>query len=389
MKKNILLFLIIQLVNYSCKLTSQEIKIVGEPKEIMIDLKSPVERNLLGAVDIKEIIRLETSPESVIGSVRQIKVCDELLFILDEAQKKVLVFNINGNFLNSIGKPGKGPGELIIPLDFDLIPKEKEIAILDNMKRRILIFDYKGQFLYSIHHKLRVTNIAYKNKEFWLFSGKTENTEYGNYELFCIDMTGKILKKSFKIKENLLNTGFGSMQGHNIFWHKKDKLFFCHMFDYNIYNITENKIIKYSSFNFGKNNISEKTTNRLITDRAFSDKMAIEPSKFIWGFYSFQETDNYYFLWIGGGLTHYYLYYSINNEKFKQVPAASPFDPFGRSRTVSTYNNMFINFMYAHDLVKNRNKIMSMLNNKNHMEILNDIKETDNPVLLLVTPDFN
>lgn len=388
MKINKVVISFFTLLVCSCNSNSQEIKISGEPKNIEINLKSPVERTLLGAVDIQEIIRLETSPESIIGNRKKVMVNDEKIFILDGIQKIIFVFNIEGHFLNSIGGVDRGPKGFILPMDFDFIEDKQEIAVLDNRKKSIMVFNFEGEFLYEIEHNLRATNLAYKDNGFWLFSGKMENSEYGDYELYFIDMAGKVKKSSFKINEDFLNTSFGSLQGHDIFWHLNDKLFFCHMFDNNLYELMDNKVRKYAYLDFGKNNIPDEISYRLITDITYFNKVSLLPSDFVWGISSLEEINDYIFLWIGGGFTHYFIYYSKKSNIYKQVPAVSPFDPLVHCRPFANYNNMFVNIIRAHEIVENRSEINNLILNDQYIKILNDVKENDNPVIFLTKPNF-
>jgi hypothetical protein len=89
------------------------------------------------------IIPLETTAESLIGSVNSLEFYNETIFVLDNTQSKaVFAFDINGNFIRRYGAVGRGPGEYISPLSFTVNELSEEIYILDHHK--LIVFSLDG-----------------------------------------------------------------------------------------------------------------------------------------------------------------------------------------------------------------------------------------------------
>jgi len=69
---------------------------------------------------------------------------DEIL-LLDEGNCRVLKFDRDGNYIQTIGRKGQGPGEFEDPLQIHLDSKD-QIYVYDNGRRNIQVFDNDGNF---------------------------------------------------------------------------------------------------------------------------------------------------------------------------------------------------------------------------------------------------
>lgn len=74
------------------------------------------------------------------------------IYILEVKEGRIKKFDKNGNFILSIGRRGQGPGELNYPRDF-IITKDKKIFVADDENGRIDVFNIEGLFLYSFNVK--------------------------------------------------------------------------------------------------------------------------------------------------------------------------------------------------------------------------------------------
>ncbi len=83
---------------------------------------------------------------------------DNLIYILDTGNHRVQVFDLTGKFKRTIGRRGKGPGDLLMPTSFCL-DKNNNIIVADAINYRIQAFNFKGKYLYSYRLKGFITDI--------------------------------------------------------------------------------------------------------------------------------------------------------------------------------------------------------------------------------------
>ena len=132
-----------------------------------------------------QYIPLETDSNCIIGHIDKMLANNNRLYILDKnGAKKLFVFDLNGKFIQSIGKQGKGPDEYIQLVDFSVNEEKGEIVLLDNY-REILVFDLQGRFIKS--KQLSRTNFfqnlcCYKNDYYLSTSNLIGNAD--KYSIF-------------------------------------------------------------------------------------------------------------------------------------------------------------------------------------------------------------
>ncbi len=78
------------------------------------------------------------------------------IYVTDSRINSVLVFDTDYNYLRSIGTPGVGDGELNFPVDTEIIARNDggttvyDVFVADQSNHRIQIFDTEGNFLETI-----------------------------------------------------------------------------------------------------------------------------------------------------------------------------------------------------------------------------------------------
>lgn len=69
----------------------------------------------------------------------------ERIFILDNIEPHIKVFSRNGNYVNSFGEKGQGPGEMQNPQYIQITP-DKELMVYDSRNRRFTFFSLMGNY---------------------------------------------------------------------------------------------------------------------------------------------------------------------------------------------------------------------------------------------------
>lgn len=96
------------------------------------------------------IIKLETTPQSLIGRINKIVVQDEYIFIADtELSKALFIFDRKGKFLGKVGDRGEGPTEYYDVSDFTIDVDQGKIILLDLTGRKLNFYTLEGRFLHS------------------------------------------------------------------------------------------------------------------------------------------------------------------------------------------------------------------------------------------------
>ena len=104
--------------------------------------------NVLDKMYPLEVIVLETTDESLLGSVDKLVEANGNYYVLDHMRKCVLVFDGTGKFLYRVGKVGQGPGEYSALSDFIVDEKTGCLYLLANSST-VYAYDHVGNFLWK------------------------------------------------------------------------------------------------------------------------------------------------------------------------------------------------------------------------------------------------
>lgn len=115
------------------------VAVVKNPKEPMYgeDVFSLEEELSIGEA--------EGPAEYMFSQIRSVAVDDEeRIYVLDEKEAHVKVFDLNGKYIRTIGRKGQGPGELQLPL-FVYVTGQNELVVED-FTSRLAFFSLEGKF---------------------------------------------------------------------------------------------------------------------------------------------------------------------------------------------------------------------------------------------------
>lgn len=117
---------------------------------VTLDLSESVSEtlNVLDRMYPLEVIALETTDESLLGSVDKLIESNGNYYVLDYMRRCVLVFDGTGKFLRRVGKVGQGPGEYPELSDFIVDEKTGYLYLLTSSST-VYAYDHIGNFLWK------------------------------------------------------------------------------------------------------------------------------------------------------------------------------------------------------------------------------------------------
>ena len=160
------------------------VKNPGEPLygEILLDLEGDLS------------IGREDDDNYVFYRVRNIDVDDQgNICVLEGGNCRLQKFDRTGQYLQTIGKKGQGPGEFESPSRL-LLDKENNIYISERRKRKIHMFNSKGEFVKSILLSNTTTSFSIDPDESIFGIANIRTEEESNRCIVKMDPKGKIIK---------------------------------------------------------------------------------------------------------------------------------------------------------------------------------------------------
>lgn len=348
------------------------------------DIKIDVENidEFIGLDDIFsdiDIIPLQTTKESIIGSYKEFKVFNGLYYIRDAQQNCVFVFDRNGELIFSSKKlQGKGPNEYYNCGHYTIERNTGNILILDMPLRIIMEYNLNGDFVSKVTFPNEFVGIIAFEKlceNIYAFYFN-ENTPATNESIMIFDTKqNKIVKKVGTYPEKYLhvitnNTPFYSLNDTIIFNYSFPSLFTYYIDPLN-YELKEKRRYDFGNFNFNPNilqkNIDKKNHKALIND--YYNRYAIvfnklENNKFVLVSFFLKHS---YIAFYNKSSNDIYIKYNLNGSNKQLLPPDAIDDDY--AYLLSSSENL-------------KHVVSDSLLNDNDRKILEKIKITDNMVIV-------
>lgn len=181
-----------------------------------------------------ELVKLETTDNSLLSSISKSYLGDSLIFI--KSSHELFLFNRDGKFMHKISNIGNGPEEYARLSDFDVNESMKEIYVLDKSQQKIIVYNYQGEYLKTYPIDFWAIKVIIEgNDKLFLYSGN-EDSPSNNHRINSIE-TSTISNKLFQIdsrKKNYLHIN----SSQNFYWNKEE-IYFFEAFNDTVYNLTK------------------------------------------------------------------------------------------------------------------------------------------------------
>lgn len=201
------------------------------------------------------IVSLETNDNSLISNINRLVIHDDTLFVFDDRLNEVLIFDINGHFINKIHDIGEGPTEYIQLTDLGIDTQKRRIILSCDRPEKIMYYTYDGKFLDEFKLLNYVDELSIDGNCLYGYKYDVK----GNVNIPIYDRTTMKLIKTLKLNlgksikmqtsGNVFRFGKGNMMT------KSNDIYFTRQFDNSIYTIENEGICRKYNIDFGKYNL--------------------------------------------------------------------------------------------------------------------------------------
>lgn len=101
-------------------------------------------------VDSIESISLETTDSCLIGGIKDLAISGDELFVFDEQQQTIWIFDRKGKYLNKVCRKGDGPGEYAQISQFEYDDKNNQLVVLHSSGNKLLFYTPEGKYLKTV-----------------------------------------------------------------------------------------------------------------------------------------------------------------------------------------------------------------------------------------------
>lgn len=133
-----------------CKPEEEVTKIMENGIEVIVNRLEPYKiKKASTEMQLQKELSIDTEnfKDEDIISIRSIEADSvENIYILDDMLRKIIIFDKKGNFLGTIGREGKGPGEFQMPVNL-IINSKDEIIVFDSLNHKFSFFKKDGALI--------------------------------------------------------------------------------------------------------------------------------------------------------------------------------------------------------------------------------------------------
>jgi hypothetical protein len=310
-------------------------------------------------------ITLATGDEYLIGKINKISIESDKIYVLDKQNFTIVIFDINGNYLNHLKRQGNGPGEYLDIADFTIV--DSTIIVLSRVMRKILVYSQNLNYIKNYQLDDFYDYCYYFEKKILLCSNYSNDTHY-NIRIY--DMETRKIEKSFL--PFTINQNFSSsIIPFNLTF--DDDLLITQQYDYNIYNLRQNSLTTICKLDFNTKDKIPDNFQNIGFDKLYRDLAQLSVVKRI---NCINKINNCFYI----TYIHDYAPHISKISLSKDVNSTLKLElndkfPFIFASILGFHKNYLTGYMHAADVLIFDNKFSS---DKTQSGFLN---EDDNPVL--------
>lgn len=178
-------------------------KIKNQNTGTIINLNKNIQNHIKYSyfTDSISYIPLETNDSCLIAKVKDIQMTDSFIFVLDQKQPVIFVFNQNGQFVNKIDRQGQGPGEYGWITQFYYNKHRNSISVCSAAGScKIIEYNINGDFINEFYTNYFVGDLyQFPNGDYLL--SRIGRTDKPKTALILCDSKGSIKKEILSYKK--------------------------------------------------------------------------------------------------------------------------------------------------------------------------------------------
>ena len=164
----------------SCKkCNNKEVETPGLEIKIPNPISVPVE-NLISDY---EIIKLETTENSLFGEILQIFGMRDKLYVIDRNLTSVFIYSIQGKYLGKINNRGNGPAEYVNIGSFETDKINNRLLLTDSFSKRLFVYDEMGNLQETIPLDFTPNLIASDVSNRFIHLNSSSESKYANKDM--------------------------------------------------------------------------------------------------------------------------------------------------------------------------------------------------------------
>lgn len=338
-------------------------------------------------------IKLELTPNSIIGNYDKILFKNDTIFILEKSnsQQSIFAFNMKGKFLFKVDEKGNGPGEYIQIDDFYVDSKGKYIGVLSNSK--ILKYNFNGEFIGDFNFKDDfIKEIEFKNNDLFIYKAPYCDTK-SCYSFGVFDIKkGSMLFEDYPQVQEISHFPYNK---GDYLTSNSENVFVNFLYNDTIYTTNKEHLEPRYFLDFGEYKLPQNEFNKLIFNREGFSVDKLYENKYVgFGLDKFSISDNFLFLLFIKDMKSYSVIYSLKNKNKKVYTGSFYQKKFLMGSGMNVVNgNTFCSVVKINDAlrikeedeqdgIKDPNKKFDNLRIEKY-NFLKNLKTNDNNVLVL------
>lgn len=197
-------------------------------------------------------VQLDTIKAAQYGAITSITVLNNNIYIYDgEYSKSLYSFNLNGDFISKVDHLGRGPGEYITPVDYDINESNGDMSILSWSMRKILIYDKNGNFKKQLRFENPFTSFVILPDK--IYSLDPFPKKPGGDMLRCYSPEAKEYLSGLIAKEDMIYDGALRMTRGKNFYKKNETLRFYIAEQNMVYSLKNDTVSPFLCCNYSSN----------------------------------------------------------------------------------------------------------------------------------------
>ena len=274
-------------------------------------------------------VQLETVKDNLVGNIDKLLFHKDRIYVLDiRSAKSLFVFLKDGKFINAVKSSGRGPEEFMQPDDCIIDSFNETINILDRDLRKILVYDLEGNFLHENAIGLKIHSMAAINKNTRAFYTNRYTNPRGQgdffYSLYYYE-GDKQVDAFLPFSKQKLQIRFAPQ---SVFSSRDEMIYFMPSRKDTVFRVAASGLIPHIYVDFGE----KKRPASLFSSDQTWEKFHKERNKYCGFIANLQESKRHiYFTFMNNGYLHAAIYSKITENILTSYIVGNDLDgaPFG------------------------------------------------------------